>query len=100
MLQAHLEITGMTCDGCARHVERVLLGVAGVRAADVSYERGTARVTGEALHAATLTTAVHAAGYSVAVGGPTPSRGGLGAEQHPAANTPGVSTRHPPVRVA
>lgn len=100
MLQVHLEITGMTCDGCARHIERVLLGVAGVRAADVSHERGTAQVTGEALHAATLTTAAHAAGYGVAVGGPTPTRGGLGAEQRAAANPPAVSNRNAPVRVA
>jgi len=39
-----LEITGMTCDACARHVERALRNVPGVHTAEVSYPQGTARV--------------------------------------------------------
>ncbi len=66
-----LEITGMTCDACARHVQRALLSVPGAEAADVSYPQRTARVTGGvALDAATLATAVAAAGY-----GATPKGG-------------------------
>lgn len=66
-----LEITGMTCGACARHVQRALLSVPDVQAADVSYPQRTARVTGRvALNAATLATAVAAAGY-----GATPKGG-------------------------
>jgi len=63
-----LEITGMTCAGCASHVEKALLGAPGVHKADVSYAEGTARVSGEgALDPAELSAAVHAAGYGVAL---------------------------------
>ncbi|MBI3492654.1 MAG: mercury(II) reductase [Acidobacteria bacterium] len=65
-----LEITGMTCDACARHVEQALLSVPGVHTADVSYPQGTARVTGDAMKAAALASAVAAAGY-----GATPKGG-------------------------
>ena len=40
-----LEITGMTCAGCASHVEKALLSVPGVHKAEVSYAEGTARVS-------------------------------------------------------
>jgi mercuric reductase len=63
-----LEITGMTCAGCARHVEKALLGAPGVYKVDVSYAEGTARVSGEGpLDPAALSAAVHAAGYGVAL---------------------------------
>jgi copper chaperone CopZ len=63
-----LEITGMTCAGCASHVEKALLGAPGVHKADVSYAEGTARVSGEgALDPAELSAAVRAAGYGVAL---------------------------------
>src|ERR1700730_5745813 len=63
-----LEITGMTCAGCASHVEKALLGAPGVHMADVSYAEGTARVSGEgAFDPAALSAAVHAAGYGVAL---------------------------------
>lgn len=65
-----LEIGGMTCDACARHVQQALLNVPGVRAAVVSYTQGTARVTGDAIPAAVLASAVTAAGY-----GATPKEG-------------------------
>jgi mercuric reductase len=61
-----LEITGMTCAGCASHVEKALLSAPGVHKADVSYAEGTARVSGEgAFDPAALS--VHAAGYGVAL---------------------------------
>ena len=66
-----LEITGMTCDSCASHVAKALLGVPGIRTAEVSYRQGTARVNaGKALDPAALATAVQAvqaAGYGAAL---------------------------------
>jgi mercuric reductase len=40
-----LVISGMTCDSCATHVRQALEEVPGVRAAQVSYPKGTARLT-------------------------------------------------------
>ena len=65
----------MTCDACARHVRQALLQVAGVRAADVSYAQGTARVTGDAIPAAVLAGAVAAAGYGATPKQGTPAQG-------------------------
>jgi mercuric reductase len=63
-----LEIAGMTCGGCASHVENALLDVPGVREANVSYVEGTARVSGEGpLDPAALSAAVQAAGYGAAL---------------------------------
>ncbi|MBI3402170.1 MAG: mercury(II) reductase, partial [Acidobacteria bacterium] len=62
-----LDITGMTCDACARHVSKALLSVPGVRAAEVSYSDGTAQVTTDAgLSPAALVSAVSVAGYGAA----------------------------------
>ena len=63
-----VEITGMTCDSCASHVEKALMGVPGVRKAEVSYRQGTARVSAEkVLDPAVLATAIQTAGYGAAV---------------------------------
>ena len=63
-----LEVTGMTCAGCASHVEKALLSAPGVQKVDVSYAEGTARVSGEgALDPAALSAALHAAGYGAAL---------------------------------
>ena len=63
-----LEITGMTCAGCASHVEKALLSAPGVHKVDVSHAEGTARVSGEgAFDPAALSAALHAAGYGVAL---------------------------------
>jgi len=40
-----LVISGMTCDSCATHVRQALEQVPGVRSAQVSYPKGTARLT-------------------------------------------------------
>lgn len=64
------EITGMTCDACARQIEQALLRVPGVQAAEVSYPKGTAHVTGDTIQAAVLTGTVIASGY-----GATPKGG-------------------------
>ena len=97
------EITGMTCDGCARQVERALLSVPGVQAAYVSYPKGTAHVTGDTIQAAVLTSAVIASGY-----GATPKGGAAvdtrqtGPER--AGHRPGplspAPDRHAPLRIA
>lgn len=63
-----LEITGMTCAGCASHVEKALRGVPGVLRADVSYADGTARVSGDgALDPASVVAAIRMAGYDAAL---------------------------------
>lgn len=59
-----LRITGMTCERCARSIEELLAGVAGVIRAEVSYAAGSARVEAVAeLPAAVLVDAVRAMGY-------------------------------------
>lgn len=60
-----LEVGGMTCESCARHVEQTLKAVPGVRAAEVSYVKGTATVsTGDGASSNTLISAIASAGYS------------------------------------
>ncbi|MGE4056504.1 MAG: mercury(II) reductase, partial [Vicinamibacterales bacterium] len=61
-----LDITGMTCDACARQVSQALSSVPGVQAAEVSYSQGTAQVnSATALDLGLLATAVEAAGYGM-----------------------------------
>jgi mercuric reductase len=63
-----LQIAGMTCGGCASHVEKALLKAHGVHEVNVSYAEGTARVSGdEVLDPAALSAAVQAAGYQAVV---------------------------------
>jgi mercuric reductase len=63
-----LQIVGMTCGGCASHVEKALLKVPGAYDANVSYAEGTARVSGDdRLDPAALSAAVQAAGYQAVV---------------------------------
>ena len=74
-----LEITGMTCDACARHVTQALLTVPGVQSAEVSYPQSTAHVTADGVvDAIALTAAVAAAGYGTKprAGAPTAHTGG------------------------
>jgi mercuric reductase len=60
-----LEVGGMTCDNCARHVEQALKAVPGVQAADVSYKDGTAKVSGDVGGTSeTLISALAGIGYS------------------------------------
>ena len=60
-----LEVRGMTCDSCARHVEQALKGVPGVRSAEVSYANGIAKVsTGDGASVDALTSAIVRIGYS------------------------------------
>lgn len=58
-----LAVSGMTCAGCARTIERVLSRVPGVERASVDFDLGLAIVNGTAA-AAQLIAAVEGAGYS------------------------------------
>jgi mercuric reductase len=63
-----LQVAGLTCDGCASHVEKALLKVPGVCLTKVSYAEGTALVSGDgALDPSALSAAVQAAGYQAVV---------------------------------
>ena len=59
-----LQITGMTCDACATHVQSALEKVPSVESASVSYATGTAQLTmGRNTPLAALTSAVASLGY-------------------------------------
>src|SRR5574341_1550611 len=68
-VQVWLEVGGMTCDGCARHVTKALQGVAGVESAQVpTWQAGRATVVAEAgTEDATLVQAIEEAGYRAQV---------------------------------
>jgi len=55
-------VEGMTCGGCAKHVERALKSVAGVTSATVDLAKGLATVEGNASQEA-LAASVAEAGY-------------------------------------
>ena len=57
-------VSGMTCGGCAKHVEKALRSVAGVDAAVVDVAKGTATVEGTAPFEA-MAASVGAAGYEL-----------------------------------
>jgi mercuric reductase len=60
-----LEVGGMTCESCARHVEQALKAMPGVHGAEVSYKEGTAKVsTGDGASSNALISAIASAGYS------------------------------------
>lgn len=59
------KVNGMTCQGCVRSVTKVLLGVTGVTAAEVSLQNGAAKVSYEPREVSLerLKAAIDAAGY-------------------------------------
>jgi len=62
-----LRITGMTCNGCVRHVDKALRGVPGVTAVEVSLPEGRAKIVHEEqASASALVAAVESAGYAAA----------------------------------
>ena len=64
MKTTNLEVLGMTCDNCVRHVEKALRGIDGVEAVDVSLVE--ARATVEHLDSVTtseLVASVEEEGY-------------------------------------
>lgn len=59
-----LRITGMTCNGCVRHVDKALRAVPGVTAVEVNLADGSAKVVHEELaRNDDLVAAVQSAGY-------------------------------------
>ena len=80
-----LEVKGMTCDRCARHVEQALIGVPGVQSAEVSFSEGIAKVsTGKGASLDALTSAIASIGYSAKLPeiGARKSRKGGGGKLH------------------
>lgn len=63
-----LKVSGMTCMGCVASVKRVLQGVDGVKAVDVSLEQGLATLQYDSavVNPARLKAAVEDAGYEIA----------------------------------
>ena len=64
-----LPITGMTCSGCVRNVERALIKMDGVKEASVNLatERATVQFNASRLNVENLVRQVQSAGYGVAV---------------------------------
>ncbi len=64
-----IEVRGMTCGNCVKHVESALRGVAGVTSAEVTLASGEAVVTHDAAQApvAALVAAIKEEGYEAAV---------------------------------
>lgn len=59
-----LRITGMTCNGCVKHVDKALRGVPGVSAVEVSLPDQTAKIVHDETAAVpVLVAAVESAGY-------------------------------------
>lgn len=76
MEQIELKVEGMTCGACVARVSRALLGVPGVRDAEVDLARGLARASADDAGAAqsAMLQALAAAGYpAVPVTGATAS---------------------------
>jgi len=65
-----LAITGMTCNGCVKHVDKALRAVPGVSAVEVSLAGNQAKVVHDPEQAplAALVAAVDAAGYVATAG--------------------------------
>jgi mercuric reductase len=63
-----LQITGMTCDHCAKSIEDALMGMAGIVEAKVSYDEGTACIrTRATVDSAKLIDTVQGKGFGAGV---------------------------------
>ena len=58
-------IKGMSCDHCARSIQRALTESSGIESAEVDYKKGEAIVTGPDFDRDALKSAVESLGYSV-----------------------------------
>ena len=68
-----LQVTGMTCQNCVRHVEQALRATPGVTDAKVDLKRETAMVRNRpGLQRTALVEAIKGAGYGVRDSTPTP----------------------------
>ncbi len=97
-----LRITGMTCDHCARSIERALNALPGV-AASVSYDEALARLeAAQPVAIETLLAAVAASGYgaSPAEGPSVPVSGNGGADPHVAILGSGAAAFAAAIRAA
>ncbi len=65
-----LAITGMTCNGCVKHVDQALRAVPGVSAVEVVLAEGRAKIVHdpERSPVPALVAAVEGAGYTAAAG--------------------------------
>jgi copper chaperone CopZ len=72
-LQAEFAVTGMTCNGCARTIERKLTSTPGVSAARVNLElaKATVEYDPERTDMSRLVSAVESLGYQVPGGSQT-----------------------------
>lgn len=62
-----ISIAGMTCDNCARHVKTALLGIPGVRSADVRLDEAQATIHADAaVSREAIAAALDDAGYALA----------------------------------
>jgi copper chaperone CopZ len=61
-----LRVTGMTCNGCRKHVDTALREVPGVTAVEVDLAGASAKVVHDDVPMASLVAAVEAAGYQAA----------------------------------
>lgn len=62
-----LRVTGMTCNGCKKHVDAALRGIAGVSAVEVDLAQGQAKVVHEdTASVEAMIAAVDEAGFSAA----------------------------------
>jgi copper chaperone len=61
-----LRITGMTCNGCVRHVDKALRGVPGVTAVEVSLP-DRAKVVHDGADLSAIAASVETAGYHAEV---------------------------------
>lgn len=58
-----LRVSGMTCNGCRKHVDAALRGVTGVTAVEVDLPTGQAKVVHDEVSTEALVAAVEQAGY-------------------------------------
>lgn len=69
MITTLLRVTGMTCNGCAKHVDGALRAIPGVAAVEVSLAEQRAKVVHDPERSPlpSLVAAVRGAGYEAAV---------------------------------
>jgi copper chaperone len=62
-----LRVTGMTCNGCKKHVDAALRGIEGVSAVEVDLAQGQAKIVHEeTASVAAMIAVVNEAGFSAA----------------------------------
>jgi len=67
MMTTRLNITGMSCGNCVKHVQKALEQVSAVRTVRVTLENGLAEVLHEGASVSDLLDAVHEEGYEATI---------------------------------